>query len=68
MRLTYALIDQWCASYPNEPDAVVLDIDDSVDAVHGCQQLSLFNAYYDERCFLPIPWLALADPTRAQRL
>jgi hypothetical protein len=60
VRLTYALIDQWCASYQNEPDAVVLDIDDSVDVVHGCQQLSLFNAYYDERCFLPIPWLALA--------
>ncbi len=52
--LTYALIDQWCATYRQEPDAVVLDIDDSVDVVHGCQQLSLFNAYYDERCFLPI--------------
>ena len=24
------------------------------DAVHGQQQLSLFNAHYDERCFLPI--------------
>jgi len=55
MRLTYALIDQWVASYRQEPDAVTLDIDDSVDVVHGCQQLSLFNADYDERCFLPIP-------------
>lgn len=54
IRLTYALIDQWCASYQAEPDAVVLDIDDSVDVVHGSQQLSLFNAYYDARCFLPI--------------
>ena len=54
IRLTYALIDQWAASYRKEPDAVVLDIDDSCDIVHGCQQLSLFNAYYDERCFLPI--------------
>lgn len=54
MRLTVALIDQWCASYQKEPDAVVLDIDDSCDVVHGCQQLSLFNAHYDERCFLPI--------------
>ena len=54
IRLTYALVDQWCASYPAEPDAVVLDIDDSCDVVHGCQQLSLFNAHYDERCFLPI--------------
>ena len=36
------------------PTAVVLDIDDTVDVVHGRQQLSLFNAHYDERCFLPI--------------
>ena len=54
IRLTYALVDQWCASYRAEPDAVVLDIDESCDVVHGQQQLSLFNAYYDERCFLPI--------------
>jgi len=54
VQLTFALIDQWCASYQKEPDAVVLDIDDSCDVVHGCQQLSLFNAHYDERCFLPI--------------
>ena len=54
VRLTFALIDQWCASYRQEPDAVVLDIDDTCDVVHGQQQLSLFNAHYDERCFLPI--------------
>lgn len=52
--LTYALVDQWIASYENEPAAVVLDIDDTCDVVHGHQQLSLFNAHYDERCFLPI--------------
>jgi hypothetical protein len=52
--LTYALIDQWMASYASVPDSVVLDIDDTCDVVHGHQQLSLFNAHYDERCFLPI--------------
>ena len=30
------------------------DIDDTVDVVHGRQQLSPFNAHHDERCFLPI--------------
>ena len=35
-------------------DGVMLDIDDTFDVVHGHQQLSLFNAHYDERCFLPI--------------
>ncbi len=54
IRLTYALVDQWMASYPAPPDGVTLDIDDTCDVVHGHQQLSLFNAHYDERCFLPI--------------
>jgi hypothetical protein len=54
IRLTYALVDLYCASYPHPPGAVTLDIDDTVDVVHGHQQLSLFNAHYDERCFLPI--------------
>ena len=54
IRLTYALVDAWCASYAQEPEAVTLDIDDTLDVVHGAQQLSLFNAHYDERCFLPI--------------
>jgi hypothetical protein len=34
---------------------VTLDIDDTVDVVHGTQQLSLFNTHHGERCFLPIP-------------
>src|SRR6185369_11274468 len=48
------MVDLYCASYTNPPQAVTLDIDDTVDIVHGHQQLSLFNAHYDERCFLPI--------------
>ena len=54
IRLTNALVDQWMASYEREPASVILDIDDTCDVVHGHQQLSLFNAHYDERCFLPI--------------
>ncbi len=52
--LTYAMVDLYCESYVRPPRAVTLDIDDTVDIVHGHQQLSLFNAHYDERCFLPI--------------
>jgi hypothetical protein len=54
VRIGRVMIDLYCASYSPPPDAVVLDIDDTVDVVHGHQQLSLFNAHYDERCFLPI--------------
>ncbi len=48
------MIDRYCARYARPPEAVTLDIDDTVDVVHGHQQLVLFNAHYDERCFLPI--------------
>lgn len=54
VRMTYAMIDTYCASYTRPPRAVTLAIDDTLDVVHGHQQLSLFNAHYDERCFLPI--------------
>jgi hypothetical protein len=54
LRLMTVMVDVWCASYPAPPAAVTLDIDDTLDVVHGHQQLSLFNAHYDERCFLPI--------------
>jgi hypothetical protein len=54
IRLSYALVDQWMDSYERAPASVTLDIDDTCDVVHGHQQLSLFNAHYDERCFLPI--------------
>ncbi len=53
-RMMLAMIDLFCASYSRAPKSITLDIDDTFDAVHGGQQLSLFNAHYDERCFLPI--------------
>ena len=53
-RMMAAMVDLFCASYRQAPEAIVLDIDDTLDTVHGRQQLSLFNAHYDEHCFLPI--------------
>lgn len=54
IRMSRGLVDLWCKSYPRPPKSITLDIDDSADTVHGHQQLALFNAHYDERCFLPI--------------
>lgn len=54
LKLSGVLIDLYCASYATPPQAVTFDIDDTCDVAHGHQQLSLFNAHYDERCFLPI--------------
>jgi hypothetical protein len=53
-KMTAALVDLFCASFAKPPKAITLDIDDTMDEVHGHQQLSLFNAHYDARCFLPI--------------
>src|SRR5262245_51379485 len=50
IRLTYALIDIWCRSYQRPPKQVTLDIDDTVDIVHGHQRLSQWNAHYGRQC------------------
>ncbi|BAI75254.1 transposase (plasmid) [Azospirillum sp. B510] len=54
LRMGRAMVDLYCASFRNVPKRITLDIDDTFDAVHGEQQLRLFNAHYDEYGFQPI--------------
>src|SRR6201989_2953385 len=54
IRLMRVMVVLYCSSYDRPPASVTLDIDDTLDVVHGHQQLSMFNAHYDELCFLPI--------------
>jgi hypothetical protein len=49
-----AMVDLYCASFRQVPKRIVLDIDDTFDAVHGAQQLRLFNAHHDVYGFQPI--------------
>ena len=49
-----AMVAHYCQSFRHVPRRIVLDIDDTFDAVHGGQQLRLFNAHYDEYGFQPI--------------
>ncbi|MFC4595888.1 IS1380 family transposase [Sphingobium tyrosinilyticum] len=53
-RMMVAMVRIYCASYPEPPKVVTLDIDDTCDVVHGYQQLSFWNGHHGERCFLPI--------------
>lgn len=53
LQLGYAFVDQFIASYEQPSRMIVLDMDPTADAVHGQQQLALFNAYEDEYCFMP---------------
>ena len=53
-RMMAAMVELFCDSFEQVPRRILLDIDDTEDRVHGGQQLALFNAYYDSRCFQPI--------------
>jgi hypothetical protein len=53
-RMMAAMVELFCDSFAEVPRRIVLDIDDTEDRVHGAQQLSLFHAHYDSRCFLPM--------------
>ena len=53
-RIADALIEQFITSYDTPPEAIILDIDDTDDPTHGAQQLSLFNAYHDAYCYMPL--------------
>lgn len=53
LRLGYAFIDHFIASYEAPPEMIVLDMDPTADHAHGHQQLTFFNAYEDEYCFMP---------------
>jgi len=53
-RMMAAMVAIYCTSYPIPPEEITLDIDDTCDVVHGHQQLSFWNGYYGERCFLPV--------------
>ena len=54
LRMGRALVDLYCESFQRVPERITLDIDDTFDAVHGGQQLRLFNAHHDEYGFQPI--------------
>jgi len=54
LRMAGGLVDLYCGSLRQVPERIVLDIDDTFDAVHGHQQLRLFNAFHDDYGFQPI--------------
>jgi hypothetical protein len=53
-RLTQAFVDQFIASYPDPPAAIVLDLDHSEDPTHGQQELTFYNHHYQSHCYLPL--------------
>jgi len=53
-RMAQGLFETFVASYERAPQAMLGDMDDTADEVHGAQQQSLFNGYYGAYCYLPL--------------
>lgn len=53
-RIAEVFVDVFIQSYSEPPEGIILDIDDTDDLTHGHQQLTLFNAYHGEYCYMPI--------------
>lgn len=53
-RMAQSLATGFIKSYSKPPKVIILDFDDTNNDTHGGQQLSLFNSYYHEYCYLPL--------------
>jgi hypothetical protein len=53
-RIAEVFVDVFIQSYSEPPEGILLDIDDTDDLTHGHQQLTLFNAYHGDYCYMPI--------------
>ena len=47
-------VDDYMASFEKAPQKVIIDADDTNSNTYGAQQLTLFNAYYNEYCYMPL--------------
>ncbi|MBR3480468.1 MAG: IS1380 family transposase [Prevotella sp.] len=50
----WAFVRHFVESYDKEPVKIILDLDDSNANCYGAQQLSVFNGYYGEHCYMPL--------------
>ncbi|MBK3520039.1 IS1380 family transposase [Carboxylicivirga marina] len=48
------LLDVFMGSYQSAPPLIILDCDDTNNNTYGDQQLSLFNNYYHNHCYMPL--------------
>jgi len=53
-RIAEVIVNVFIDSYSEPPEGIILDIDDTDDLTHGHQQLTLFNAYHGDYCYMPI--------------
>jgi len=47
-------VDGFISSYSSQPNAIILDCDDTAALLYGQQELGLFNTYYGDNCYMPL--------------
>ena len=53
-RIAYAFGEKFIESYEKEPKVIIIDFDDTEDKAYGNHQLALFNAYFNDTCYMPL--------------
>lgn len=53
-RICESFVDGFIGSYAEQPQVIVLDCDDTNSNTYGNQQLTLYNDYYGEYCYMPL--------------
>ena len=53
-RIGKLFVESYVKSFSKPPRHVILDADDTNANTYGAQQLTLFNAYYNEYCYMPL--------------
>jgi len=48
------LVDVFIDSYIHEPKVIIVDCDDTNNNTYGQQELTLFNNYYHDYCYMPL--------------
>ena len=55
LRIQEMFVTMFILSYGGKaPSYIILDCDDTNVDTYGCQEQSLFNAYYDSYCYMPL--------------
>lgn len=53
-RIGLKLLDCFVASYTTRPGVIIVDCDDTNNNTYGQQELTLFNNYYHDHCYMPL--------------
>lgn len=54
LKMGKCLLDAFMSTYDSPPGVIVIDCDDTNNNTYGQQELTLFNAYYHDHCYMPL--------------